>query len=518
MANEDNPKKAGSIIEGQTAGKDEWGFQDPTGEFPRKKYWKESSVNKAAVGIGGVAGQDEPNDLMITGTFKQIDLGLEPKEPSTYPFNEVKETHSGHVIELDDTKGAERILIRHRTGAGIEIRPDGTIYISSVQNKVETVGSDMKVIVEGDTKLAYKGNVDMYVEGNFNLDVGGNYNKRVAGNKNETISDYNSQLVGQNNNIVVKGNHALKVMENNLDVCLGASRQTVTDGTYSISTEGNMTLATDEVLMLSGKDEATMVSKNVNITGMKVSALGLSGTIGGSGIGGVGGVDFYGKTYQGGLGPIPFASGATFYGTFMGQSLESLSSLTAFSALKSATAGSLGAGGVGYPVTPKLQVNAPSGPPPLPPIVGVSLMGGGYAIKTVTVDEGGILKKKILQTEDYGGVFPDNCAAPTTDDMRSAFRDPNNKANLFSASVRDGIVNEEGEVVTPPEIGRTSGKDPSSIIGTKPLGNTNENQGKRVTRGTDQQTKDELVEIEKEKLATAQAIIGTGDSDEGSEL
>ena len=50
------------------------------------------------------------------------------------------------------------------------------------------------------------------------------------------------------------------------------------------------------------------------------------------------------------------------------------------------------------------------------------------------------------------------------------------------------------------------------------MGNTNENQGKRVTRGTDQQTKDELVEIEKEKLATAQAIISTGDSDEGSEL
>ena len=40
-----------------------------------------------------------------------IDLELPDQKPSVYPFNQVQETESGHVIEIDDTPGGERILI-----------------------------------------------------------------------------------------------------------------------------------------------------------------------------------------------------------------------------------------------------------------------------------------------------------------------------------------------------------------------------------------------------------------------
>ena len=46
-----------------------------------------------------------------------------------YPYNQVIKTRSGHVIEYDDTPGKERLSFMHKTGAFIEIDPDGNINI-----------------------------------------------------------------------------------------------------------------------------------------------------------------------------------------------------------------------------------------------------------------------------------------------------------------------------------------------------------------------------------------------------
>ena len=44
----------------------------------------------------------------------------------TYPYNNVKQTRSGHMFEMDDTKGRERVRLQHRTGTFIEMHPDGS--------------------------------------------------------------------------------------------------------------------------------------------------------------------------------------------------------------------------------------------------------------------------------------------------------------------------------------------------------------------------------------------------------
>ena len=46
-----------------------------------------------------------------------------------YPFNNVYESESGHVIEIDDTPGYERINIFHRKGARFEINNEGEIHV-----------------------------------------------------------------------------------------------------------------------------------------------------------------------------------------------------------------------------------------------------------------------------------------------------------------------------------------------------------------------------------------------------
>jgi len=50
---------------------------------------------------------------------------------AVYPDNKVTQTKSGHVIEIDDTDGKERINIFHKSGSYIEFHPDGQIVIKS---------------------------------------------------------------------------------------------------------------------------------------------------------------------------------------------------------------------------------------------------------------------------------------------------------------------------------------------------------------------------------------------------
>ena len=54
-----------------------------------------SSLNKAR--------GTKVNELDIGGSINGLNLDIGEQRPSEYPFNQVQETPSGHVIELDDT-------------------------------------------------------------------------------------------------------------------------------------------------------------------------------------------------------------------------------------------------------------------------------------------------------------------------------------------------------------------------------------------------------------------------------
>jgi hypothetical protein len=111
--------------------------------YPRIDYKNLSDVNTLATGdgtynkdiwpnnmieAGGTAGRDK---TLFDGTF--IDGGSNEKRSSwvkpKYPFNHVYESESGHVIEIDDTPGFERINFFHRKGARIEINNEGEIHM-----------------------------------------------------------------------------------------------------------------------------------------------------------------------------------------------------------------------------------------------------------------------------------------------------------------------------------------------------------------------------------------------------
>ena len=442
------------------------GMQNASGDLPKRDYNYGPSINKAALGT-------KINQLSTGGGDVGVSLGVVPQRASEYPFNQVNETESGHIVEYDDTPGAERILIKHRKGAGVEVRADGSVIISATNNKVEVTGGNQKVIVEGHGDLIYNGNLNLKVSGDFNVDVGGNYNVNVGGNKVEEIQQNHKTVVTENSQYITKGTKTDKTLETHTSIML-ADHNVFVDGNQDTLVEGNLNLVSDDAIFVSAKESFAASSKNTNISGAKfVSVLGQKGAIGGKK------VDFTGNVNQGNEGATAEASGAIFHGTFKGIADEALRSYSANTA-RVATSQNYAENATGSPSgdeATKTQATITGENPITPPVVVSHTTTGKFAIQNVVIDAGDVLKDELNLLNKY---FVFN-KVPTTQEIRSKFRDEYNRENSGAAAVlvAEGLLSESYNVPTPTEIGRVSGKKARAQFGYEPIGNAFENRGKR---------------------------------------
>lgn len=445
------------------------GFSDPTGEYPNRDYFFGSSLNKAAVG-------SKVNNLALGGSEYGVNLDLPEQKPSVYPFNQVQETESGHVIEIDDTPGGERILIKHRTGAGMELRADGSVLISSQKQKVEVTAGDQTVIVEGEGDLIYRGNVNLRVAGDFNVDVGGDYNLRVAGDKNETVGGRHTKTVNRDQNYTIRGARGEQV--------IGTATTTVLDnanfiikGTAKHYVEGDIELTAGNKLITTAVSEWVASSSTANITARHVSMIGHKGTIGGPLI------NHYGSTY-GGM-PAGITNIATFYGSLVGKATEAFHadySITSSNAAFAKSAGKAVSLGPAVPGVPKPGIMPyitmpPLAPIPLPPIVELMLSTSSYGVRNVAIDPK--LKDKILKNDEYEDLFNFD---PDIHEVRGKLRSEANRNNgkFCSELVSLGVLNPEYSKSIPKNIGRSVAKGGTIRFGVELLGNNAiDNRSKR---------------------------------------
>ena len=112
-------------------------------------------------------------------------IGTNITEPSNsygaeYPHNKVIETSSGHLIEIDDTDGKERIHIYHKSGSFTEFHQDGT--------RVDKTEKDKYTITLGKEYIAITGDDITEVGGDYKI-VGG-----VGGSSELKISSISGKL------------------------------------------------------------------------------------------------------------------------------------------------------------------------------------------------------------------------------------------------------------------------------------------------------------------------------------
>ena len=85
-----------------------------------------------------------------------------------YPHNKVTQTSSGHVIEIDDTDGYERIHIYHKSGTFIEMHENGDI-VTQHKNGFRSVTGNDKLYASGDVEWVIEGNITIQALKNFTL-------------------------------------------------------------------------------------------------------------------------------------------------------------------------------------------------------------------------------------------------------------------------------------------------------------------------------------------------------------
>jgi hypothetical protein len=166
------------------------GFNDPNGVYPKE------------VGVptnSRLARNDLSSENPITLSRDSAKKGVQTAsgnwdEPTSaynavYPNNHVIETAGGHFVEIDDTSGAERIHVYHRSGTFVEMYPDGKTVFRSKGSSTEVIYGDNNIYVSGDCNISADGNVNLLskkstniqTDGDVDWKVGGKFSLQVAG-------------------------------------------------------------------------------------------------------------------------------------------------------------------------------------------------------------------------------------------------------------------------------------------------------------------------------------------------
>jgi hypothetical protein len=202
-------------------------------------------------------------------------------------FNKVTETESGHITEIDDSPGSERLHIMHRSGTNFEILPRGSftgtivtdgwlsfyrdlwLHVDGFSNI--TLDKGVKIVINKDEikntkdknvnldiKIMGKANVNLHLEGgnlNVKIDKGdinlnmqdGDLNIKTVGNYNHYVDgDYNLQVTGDMHTVIggdrleeVTGNKEDFIYEGQYTLDSKGGIKNITEGDIEIEAQGS---------------------------------------------------------------------------------------------------------------------------------------------------------------------------------------------------------------------------------------------------------------------------------------
>lgn len=145
----------------------------------------------------------------------------QPNSPfnASYPHNYVHETKAGHVFELDDTPGSERVNLYHASGSFIEMDSNGTTTIKSGGTMYMIIEADGKIAIYGDYDITAGGKIKLHAETDMVIKVGGNLKTTVGGNYELNVAGYMNTNVGEA--IRTRGLSMALESQNNFDIFSG---------------------------------------------------------------------------------------------------------------------------------------------------------------------------------------------------------------------------------------------------------------------------------------------------------
>lgn len=451
----DRESKVGKTTASTTGRADE-GFNDPELKYPKVNYGGESTVSKAARGL-------EVKNLNIKNGTPYCDLGVKPHSVSKYPYVNIDETPGGHVFEMNDTPGGDRILIMHNNGAGIEIKPDGSIVVNALNNRVDVVNGDHKLSVEGDGCVTYYGNLKMTVNGDYDLDVKGDMKMRVGGNwLVNVMGSYRKRIIGVMSEIVqkTKSSTVLKLVT---ETYLDSYNRFVkcVSGQFRQHVQGKANYIHSDDTNITSETKIQISSEDINIAAQSLSLFGDTGTIGGENI-----IMYSYNTYVGQNVNCQTVTAAksiqtdTFIGKLVGTAQYAVASKTS-----TAPGGYGGLGSVSGSHSPDAKKTAK----PTQSIMSDYLHNSDGGIREVRVDDNDELRDTIdlkVKTENVTS-RPHNVR-----EVRSRLKDQNHlsNTNYTGQCIKDGSLNAGYTNASPNKVGKIRGSKATATVGLSGIG------------------------------------------------
>lgn len=177
-----------------------YGFKDPTGKYPL--YFNEPDTNRLArheqieqtIVVKKEAARVK--GVVSAGGFSWTQSAVPYN--ALYPFNHVRQSESGHVLEFDDTPGSERVHLYHRSGTFFEVDANGTEVKRIVGDGYEILERDGFLYIKGDRSVTIDGVSRVKVNNALNLDVVGATTINVFNDVNLNVAgDMNTSVAGE---------------------------------------------------------------------------------------------------------------------------------------------------------------------------------------------------------------------------------------------------------------------------------------------------------------------------------
>jgi len=307
-------KKAESVLKkGESVEKEPLkGFIDPNGKYPgtithSNHTIKESDVSRLAQGQTSethlslqnrrankwekIPTATKPNLSTVSTTSKAETLstfdepdpkGLKvdtsPYTSSNYPYNHVHESESGHITEIDDTPGGERLFKQHKSGTYEEIVADGTKTVKVFGDNYELTAGANNVFVKGNINLTCSGTKRERIDGDYILEVGGDFTRKI--HKNEQVKI--GATGGGNLEEEIIGNHGFNIANamsgaigvtgtgtaKDCDITIGGKETRSVGGTYDITAKDSYSVVSLNDVLVGASNNVTVSS----VAGTSISA------------------------------------------------------------------------------------------------------------------------------------------------------------------------------------------------------------------------------------------------------
>ena len=333
-------------------------FSDPNSVYPKCEYTQRADTNKLATNNDDLKTTPKPaKDAARIDNVDTANGAATWHEPPSayaakYPYNHVKETESGHVVEFDDTPNAERIHVYHKSGTYVEIDREGTVsmkvmgenyHIFTRNNRIYTQGN-MDVTVDGANTLLVKNTLDVEVVGKTTINLKDDADINVS--KDLRIKAQNIYMEAQQDINLKSGNYTNVKTGGDLSFSVSGDEQHGISGDFDLDASTvNINSGTANPTSASDTGLENGVQGTVTATGFEATGLnplptdianpqnsigkGMSGLLGGFGTAGSG------------------LLGNALSNPAIANAITGFSQAGASSGLLAETLGSFGGGGVG---------------------------------------------------------------------------------------------------------------------------------------------------------------------------